>query len=226
MPKHILIVDDDPHIREIVRFALEKAGMLTSEARDGAEALKCFLKDQHDLIVLDISMPEMDGLDVCREIRKTSNVAILFLSSRDDEIDRIVGLELGADDYLTKPFSPREMVARVKAILKRAGGNDKPQEPVLKAGDLSIDVAGHRVYWKQTELNLTATEFPILVGMIKHPDMVFSRTQIMDMAYQDNIFVSDRTIDSHIRHIRKKFDHVGCHAIFITIHGVGYRLLK
>ncbi|MCL4160159.1 UNVERIFIED_CONTAM: hypothetical protein GTU68_063812 [Idotea baltica] len=200
--------------------------MVTSEARNGAEGLECFLKNKHDLIVLDISMPELDGLDVCREIRKNSNVAILFLSSRDDEIDRIVGLELGADDYLTKPFSPREMVARVKAILKRSNNNDTPQEAILNAGDLSIDVDGHRVFWQQTEISLTATEFPILAGMIKHPNMVFSRAQIMDMAYEDNIYVSDRTIDSHIRHIRKKFDQVGCHAIFITIHGVGYRLLK
>ena len=226
MPKHILIVDDDPHIREVVRFALEKAGMDTSEARDGAEGLECFMKNNPDLIILDISMPEMDGLDVCREIRKISNVAILFLSSRDDEIDRIVGLELGADDYLTKPFSPREMVARVKAILKRVGGEQTPNETILKADDLSVDPAGHRVFWTNTEIKLTATEFPILAGMIKHPNMVFSRSQIMDMAYQDNIYVSDRTIDSHIRHIRQKFNKAGCHTIFITIHGVGYRLLK
>lgn len=228
MPKHILVVDDDPHIREVVTFALEKAGMSVSEARDGAECIDVFSATKHDLIVLDINMPEMDGLDVCRELRKTSEVPILFLSSRDDEIDRILGLELGADDYLTKPFSPRELIARIKAILKRMNGQTVKVETInhFEIGDLTLDIARHQVFWSGQEVSLTATEFSILKGMIKKPDMVFNRDQIMGMAYDENIYVSDRTIDSHIRHIRKKFSAVGGNDIFITVHGVGYKLLK
>jgi len=227
MPKHILIVDDDPHIREVVSFAIEKAGMLTSEAKDGAEALRLFDEKRHDLIVLDISMPEMDGLEVCKEIRKNSNVAILFLSSRDDEIDRVVGLEIGADDYLTKPFSPRELIARIKAILKRMNGNVKEKEQsTYHVNDLSLDKDSHQIFWKGHEIKFTATEFLILQGMIKHPQHVFSREQIMNMAYKDNIHVSDRTIDSHIRHMRKKFSTCEGEELLITIHGVGYKLFK
>ncbi|MDG1708981.1 MAG: response regulator transcription factor, partial [Emcibacteraceae bacterium] len=167
MVKHILIVDDDPHIREVVSFALENAGMRITEAKDGADALSKFSPNDHNLIVLDINMPEMDGLDVCREIRKTSDVPILFLSSRDDEIDKIVGLELGADDYLTKPFSPRELIARIKAILKRMNGVTKSSELYFyREGDLSLDINKHQVFWGENEVILTATEFSIIQGMI------------------------------------------------------------
>ncbi len=226
MSRTILIADDDPHIREVVAFALEKAGMAITEASDGAETLSIFHKHSVDLIVLDINMPEMDGLDVCKEIRKTSDVPILFLSSRDEEIDRVIGLELGADDYITKPFSPRELVARVKAILKRTYPAVKchDSETLYKVGLLSVEPDKHKVFWNNQEVALTATEFSILKGMVQQPERVFDRDQIMSMAYDANINVSDRTIDSHIRHMRQKFMDLNCDALIQTVHGVGYKL--
>lgn len=226
MAKKILIVDDDSHIRDVVAFALEKAGMKTIESSDGREGLRVFGQAQPDMIVLDINMQEMDGLDVCKEIRKTSDVPILFLSSRDEEIDRIIGLELGADDYLTKPFSPRELVARVKSILKRSYpvSSLQDEESICTVGQLTIDPKKHQVFWDQQEVSLTATEFLLLKGMAQQPERVFDRDQIMSMAYDLNINVSDRTIDSHIRHIRQKFATVACDDIIQTVHGVGYKL--
>jgi two-component system OmpR family response regulator len=224
----ILVVDDDPHIREVISFALEKANMAVSLANDGKQALDSFTKSPFDLIVLDINMPEMDGLECCREIRKTSEVPILFLSSRDDEIDRILGLEIGGDDYVTKPFSPRELVARVNVILKRtlSKGNDQANDGEIKIthGRLQLDTEQHAIWWDEKEIALTATEFAMLVQLLKQPKRVFSRDVIMDGAYQFNIHVSDRTIDSHIRHIRQKFTDAGCESIIETQHGVGYKL--
>lgn len=226
MSKNILVVDDDPHILEVVTFALEKASMMTCTASDGKKAIEVFQSSNPDLIVLDVNMPEMDGLDVCKEIRKTSDVPILFLSSRDDEIDRILGLEIGADDYLTKPFSPRELVARVKAILKRSYPRDREGDDVseLSCGALKIHPNKHQAFWNEQSVRLTATEFSILCGMAKHPDHVFNRDKIMGMAYELNINVSDRTIDSHIRNLRHKFSALGCENIIQTVHGVGYKL--
>src|SRR5258706_71988 len=159
----ILVVDDDAHIREVVRFALEKAGFDIVEAGDGQKALGLFQRTKADLIVLDITMPEMDGLAVCREIRKTSDVPILFLSSRTDEVDRVVGLEVGGDDYVVKPFSPRELVARAQAILKRTRGksSDGAEVKALNYGDVRLDVLGHGSYWKEKKILLTAPEFSL-----------------------------------------------------------------
>lgn len=226
MAGHILIVDDDSHIREVISFALEKAGMKTRAARNGAEALQFFNATGADLIVLDINMPELDGLDVCRELRKTSDVPILFLSSRDDEIDRILGLEIGGDDYVTKPFSPRELVARVNVILKRARNNptEGNTEAPMKYGRLALDPLAHQVTWDETPASLTATEFSILHGFLRQPGRVFDRDAVISNAYGVNIHVSDRTIDSHIRHIRAKFRELGCEALIETVHGVGYKL--
>ncbi len=225
--KKILVVDDDPHIREVIGFALEKAEMSVTMANDGKQALLSYNDSPADLIVLDINMPEMDGLECCREIRKTSEVPILFLSSRDEEIDRILGLEIGGDDYVTKPFSPRELIARINVILKRTQGI-KPQtdtdENKLSHGKLVLDTEQHALWWDEKAVSLTATEFAMLAQMLKQPKRVFSRDAIMQGSYQYNVFVSDRTIDSHIRHIRSKFSEVGCHKIIETQHGVGYRL--
>ncbi len=224
----ILVVDDDPHIREVISFALEKANMSVTLASDGKQALESYNQSAVDLIVLDINMPEMDGLECCREIRKTSEVPILFLSSRDDEIDRILGLEIGGDDYVTKPFSPRELVARVNVILKRSQSNGvnntSDAEIKLSYGRLQLDTEQHIIWWDDKEVALTATEFAMLLQLLKQPKRVFSREVIMDGAYQYNIHVSDRTIDSHIRHIRQKFVEVGCESIIETQHGVGYKL--
>ena len=228
--KKILVVDDDPHIREVISFALEKAGMLITTANDGKQALDAFAKSPTDLLVLDINMPEMDGLECCREIRKNSDVPILFLSSRDDEIDRILGLEIGGDDYVTKPFSPRELVARINVILKRCQANHTETEAnsinILEHGLLKLDIEQHQVSWDGKNIALTATEFAMLEELLKQPKRVFSRDTIMNSAYKNNAYVSDRTIDSHIRHIRQKFADAGCGAVIETQHGVGYRLAQ
>jgi two-component system OmpR family response regulator len=223
----ILAVDDDLHIREVIRVALSKAGMTVFEARDGKQALARFAGDRPDLIILDIGMPEFDGLDVCRQIRKSSDVPILFLTARDEEIDRILGLEMGGDDYVTKPFSPRELVARVNVILRRVAvreANTASSAEVLVQGKLSIDPAQHTAEFGGRPLRLTAIEFGILRAFLGRPTALFSREQIMAAAYQFNIQVSDRTIDSHIRNIRAKLAAVSCDNVIDTVHGVGFRL--
>ena len=222
VPK-ILIVDDDPAIRDVVRFALSRAGFATEDAEDGCAALSQFAGAMPDLVVLDVMMPRMDGTELCRAIRRTSQVPILFLSSRDDEVDRIVGLEIGGDDYLTKPFSPRELVARVKAILRRVGEAPEAAAPMQRQGRLSLDGAAVRAHWDGHEIALTATEFGILRTLMRRPGAVVSRDGLMDGAYRDNRVVSDRTIDSHIRRLRTKFATVGASPIE-TLPGFGYRL--
>jgi two-component system OmpR family response regulator len=226
MTKHILVADDDAHIREVIRFALEKAGMRVTMAGDGREALARFGDTPVDLVVLDINMPELDGLEVCRAIRKTSELPVLFLSSRDDEIDRLLGLEIGGDDYVTKPFSPRELVARINAILKRGGQGVMvtTTPPKLEQGNLAICPDQHSASWAGQGVALTATEFSIVLLLASQPSRVYSRDSIMAKAYDHNVYVSDRTIDSHIRHIRQKFAEVGCPALIETVHGVGYKL--
>jgi two-component system OmpR family response regulator len=222
MPR-VLIADDEPNIREVISFALERAGYATVTARNGSEALQQVRRGPVDLIVLDIGMPEMDGLEVCRQIRKTSEVPILFLSARDEEIDRILGLEIGGDDYVTKPFSTRELVARINVILKRArGGEKRPQ--ALSHGSVRLDAARHAVWFGDAPITLTALEFEILSAFLGRPELVFNREQLMEAAYGAGTYVSDRTIDSHIRNLRAKFAEVGCASIVETVHGVGFRL--
>jgi two-component system, OmpR family, response regulator len=222
MPR-ILIADDEPNIREVISFALERAGFATITARNGAEALQQFRRGPVDLIVLDIGMPEMDGLELCRQIRKTSEVPILFLSARDEEIDRVLGLEIGGDDYVTKPFSARELVARVNVILKRVRGGEK-RPALLSHGSVRLDAARHGVWYGEARLSLTALEFEILAAFLGRPEFVFSREQLMQAAYGAGTYVSDRTIDSHIRNLRAKFADAGCASIVETVHGVGFRL--
>jgi two-component system, OmpR family, response regulator len=225
MGKTILVVDDDAHIREVVEFALVNAGFEVAQASDGQQALSSFRHSIPDLVILDITMPEIDGLAVCREIRKTSDLPILFLSSRSDEIDRVVGLEIGGDDYVTKPFSPRELVARVQIILKRT--QQKPAtltDKKLSRGLLMLDIEGHTCFCKDRRVPLTATEFAILKTLLGRPERVYTRDELMDEAYRDNLTVSDRTIDSHIRHIRRKYVKAGCESVIETVHGIGYKL--
>lgn len=219
--ERILVVDDDPHLREVVQFALEQADFQPFEAKDGQEALEQFDRVDPDLIVLDIMMPEMDGNDVCRHIRAKSDVPIIFLSSRDDEIDRVLGLELGGDDYVTKPFSPRELVARIRAIFRRVAASATESgrdEEVLRHGQLTLDVVRFKAFWGEQEVELTKTEFDIVKRMMGYPGKVFSRSELMT----DGI-VSERTIDSHVRHMRKKFGELDVDPIE-TVHGVGYKL--
>ncbi|MDC9811161.1 MULTISPECIES: response regulator transcription factor [Rhizobium] len=226
MAPRILVVDDEPHIRDVICFALDRAGLTSTVARNGTEAMAAFRRGNIDLIVLDIGMPDMDGLEVCRQIRTTSGLPILFLSARDEEIDRVLGLEIGGDDYVTKPFSPRELVARVKAILKRSGNGAEPQRrhATLVAGELSLDRRGRTVIFRNGEIPMTALEFAILDALLSHPDMVFRREQLMEAAYGAGTYVADRTIDSHIRNIRAKFLTAGGQGIIATVHGIGFKL--
>ncbi|WP_137151658.1 response regulator transcription factor [Devosia sp. FKR38] len=224
MSCRILVVDDEPHIRDVISFALQRAGMQVIPARDGAEALIAWRRHAPDLIVLDIGLPERDGLDVCRTIRKTSEVPILFLSARDEDVDRIIGLEIGGDDYVSKPFSPRELVARVKAILKRSAHGAPTASDTLVSGALRLDRTAHAVTWAEAAIPLTALEFAVLSALVGRPDMVFSRAQLIATAYGGSIHVADRTVDSHVRNIRAKFVAAGCPRIITTVHGVGFRL--
>jgi two-component system OmpR family response regulator len=228
----VLIVDDDPHIREVVRFAFEKADFLVAEAGDGDQALARFAELRPDIVILDVMMQEMDGTDVCRRLRAFSHVPIVFLSSRDDEIDRIIGLELGGDDYVSKPFSPRELVARARAVLRRWDGTTSgPTDPgssprtseMVRHGLVRLDPDRFQVFWGEKEVVLTATEFGILRTLLGYPGKVFSREELITGAYGHDNFITDRTIDSHVRRIRHKFGEVGGDPVE-TVHGVGYRL--
>jgi two-component system OmpR family response regulator len=226
MSRTILIVDDDPHIRELLAFALAKAGMATLDAGDGEEGLAKATSHRPDLVILDINMPRMDGLEVCRRLKAVGDVPVLFLSSRDDEIDRVLGLELGADDYVVKPFSPREVVARVGAILKRAGAKPAMAAPVLALarGLLHLDPEGWHTQWAGQDIGLTAKEFQLLQILAATPSKVFSRDEIIDRLHGPGFAITDRTIDSHIRHIRQKFSAIGAEDVIETRAGIGYRL--
>ncbi|MCF2904926.1 response regulator transcription factor [Octadecabacter sp. CECT 8868] len=218
----ILIVDDDADIRDVVRIALSQAGFQTQEAGDGRAALAAIAAAKPDLVVLDIGLPEMDGLEVCRTVRVTSDVPILFLTAQDDEIDRIVGLEMGADDYLSKPFSPRELVARVKAILRR-GGTVVEDQP-LRHGIIEVDPNRHLTRVRGAAVALTAREMDLLVKLIARPDQVFARPALVDAIYGTNVHVSDRTMDSHLRNLRAKLSAAGCADAVETMHGIGIRM--
>ena len=221
----ILVADDDPGIRDVICFALEREGFSHDVAADGEEALRKALSGGFDLLVLDIGMPERDGLEVCREIRKGSGLPILFLSARDEEIDRILGLELGADDYVTKPFSPRELTARVKAILKRAAAAAAPRDGEERThGRLRLMADARRVECAGEQVELTAREFDLLHALMRRPAMVFTRDQLMTAIYGGGIHVSGRTIDSHVRNLRAKLARAGCEKVIETVHGVGFRL--
>ncbi len=227
MPRTILVADDDPNIRQLLVFALGKAGLDTIEAADGEAALAEVAQHRPDLVVLDINMPRMDGLEVCRRLRSGGETPILFLSSRDDEIDRVLGIELGADDYVVKPFSPREVVARVMAILRRTHAHPPQVETagtVIGHGRLTLDIEGWQARWAGVEVPLTVTEFSILRTLAVMPAKVFSREAIIDRLHGPGFAVTDRTIDSHIRNLRAKFAERGGTDLIETRAGIGYRL--
>jgi two-component system OmpR family response regulator len=221
MSKSVHIVDDDAHIRDVIRFALEDAGYQAQEASNGNQALINIAKSPADLIVLDIGMPEMDGFQTCKEIRKTSDVPILFLTARNDEIDRVLAFEFGGDDFLSKPFSPRELVLRVGAILKRGKTLDRPD---ISISDLSIDEGKHLALLNGDDIGLTAREFKLLNILANSPNQVFSKSNLMRHVYGENLFVADRTLDSHVRNVRAKARKLGCDDIITTVHGVGLKL--
>jgi two-component system OmpR family response regulator len=221
MAGHILVVDDDPNLREVVRYALAREDFAVREAENGVAALEAIRHDPPDLVVLDVLMPELDGLEVCRRMRAESlDVPVIFLSSRGEELDRVLGLDVGADDYLTKPFSTRELVGRVRAVLRRTKGADHSGVVV---GDLRLDETEHRLTVRGEEVVLTVTEFRLLAVLMRHPGRVYTRDELVSRAYPGRHHVSDRTLDSHIRNIRAKLRESGTDPIE-TVHGLGYRL--
>lgn len=223
----VLIVDDDPHIREVVSYALTQAGHTVEARDDGPSGLEAARRLQPELVVLDIMMPGIDGIEVCRRLRSESAVPILFLSSKDEEIDRVIGLEVGGDDYMTKPFSPRELVARVKAMLRRVSmmrdeATQSAEPKVKDHGDLHLDPDRFEVRWQGRPIVLTVTEFGIVESLLAHPGKVYTRAELVELAYRFDNHVTERTIDTHVRRIRKKFDAEG--EPIETVFGLGYRL--
>ena len=221
--RKVLVVDDDAHIRDVVSFTIRRAGFEVLEAADGREALEVAESDAPDLILLDILMPELEGIDVCRAIRRTSNVPILFLSSKDAVVDRVIGLDAGGDDYVTKPFSPRELLARVHAAFRRIDALEANDAGMIESGPLRIDVEARLAYLAGKALTLTRTEFGMLITLGRHAGNTVNRETLMRGAYLKRRVVSDRTIDSHIRRLREKLRAAGADPIH-TVHGVGYRL--
>jgi two-component system OmpR family response regulator len=223
--KHILVVDDEAHIREVLLYALKKEGFSVTAVPDGRAAIEAVEAGGVDLVVLDVMLPGLDGLEVCRRIRSKGRVPILFLSARAEEVDRIVGLELGGDDYLTKPFSPRELVARVRAVFRRVEAPPTAPEarPTLITHDrIQLDLERHEARYDGRVVPLTATEFGLLGALLERPGIVLSRGQLMQRAYRYDNLITERTIDTHVRRIRAKFRVVGGDPI-ATVHGVGYK---
>ena len=230
MTATIALVDDDRNILTSVSIALQAEGFLTRVYADGEAALKALIDNPPDLAVLDVKMPRMDGLELLRRLRVQRQTPVIFLTSKDDELDEAMGLAMGADDYIAKPFSQRLLIARIRAILRRTEASSAPHEgevapaPVLERGRLTMDPARHRTLWAGEPVTLTVTEFLILETLAQRPGIVKTRNQLMDAAYQDDIYVDDRTIDSHIKRVRRKFRAVDPQFDAIeTLYGAGYR---
>lgn len=233
----ILVVDDEANIRDVVQYALAREGFEVRTAPDGQKALAQVEAGGIDLVVLDVLMPELDGITVCRRIREKSRLPIIFLSSRSEEVDRILGLELGGDDYVAKPFSPRELATRVKAVLRRAQPAPVASEPpspapaavpvaapgeVLRWGAIEVDLARHEVRVKGQRVDLTMMEFGVLRVLLERPGRAYTRAQLIDRAYAEDYAITERTIDTHIRRIRAKLRPFGVDPIE-TVHGLGYK---
>ncbi|MGH6658995.1 MAG: response regulator [Sphingomicrobium sp.] len=232
MSQVIALVDDDRNILTSVSIALQQEGFVTRVFTDGASALKALVDNPPDMCVFDIKMPGMDGMELLRRLRETSAVPVIFLTSKDDELDEALGLAMGADDYIAKPFSQRLLIARIRAILRRqelargatSTDPDEPDLPPIERGRLVMDPARHKVRWDDREVSLTVTEFLILEALAMRPGVVKNRNQLLDTAYSDDVYVDDRTIDSHIKRIRRKFRAADPDFDAIeTLYGVGYR---
>ncbi len=231
MTASIALVDDDRNILTSVSIALQAEGFITRVYSDGETALKALIDNPPDLAIFDIKMPRMDGLELLRRLREKSAIPVIFLTSKDDELDEALGLAMGADDYIAKPFSQRLLIARIRAILRRTElaqvgttGGEEASEVELVRGRLTMDTARHRVTWGGTPVTLTVTEFLILETLAQRPGIVKTRNQLMDAAYHDDIYVDDRTIDSHIKRVRRKFRQIDPEFDAIeTLYGAGYR---
>ena len=222
--RRILLVEDEKNIRDAVAAYLERAGYWVTPAADGQEAVDAFSLHQFDLVILDLMLPRLPGEKVCRIIRDTSDVPIIMLTAKGEVEDRIVGLELGADDYLIKPFSPRELVARVRALLRRAHIDSEPQREVLDFGGLTIDLNGHKVLVNDEEVDLTASEFKLLTTLSRYPGRVYSRMELVEKVLGYDFEGYERTIDSHVKNLRAKIGDDPRNPRWIyTVHGVGYR---
>jgi two-component system alkaline phosphatase synthesis response regulator PhoP len=221
--KKILVVEDELKIARLVRDYLHQAGFAVIEAGDGASALSLARSEKPDMVVLDLGLPEMDGLDVTRRLRQSSSVPIIMLTARSEESDRIVGLELGADDYIVKPFSPKELVARIRAVLRRAdatlGGGE-----LIRAGSVAIDIPKMRVTVGDDEVDLTATEFELLVTLARHPGRIYTRAQLLDALHGVSFESYERSVDAHIKNIRRKIEPDPRRPqLVLTVYGVGYK---
>jgi DNA-binding response OmpR family regulator len=227
MGSRILVVDDEVQIVRVLRGYLEKAGFTVLTAHDGEEALRIARQESPDLVILDLMLPGIDGLDACRMLRKESNVPIIMLTARVEETDRIIGLEVGADDYVTKPFSPREIVARVRAVLRRTRGAEMAPEDdeILEMGNLRLDIARHSLMIGERMVELTPSEFEILRAMMRAPARVFTRVQLLEAAQGVAYEGYERTIDTHIKNLRQKIETEPRRPQYLhTVHGVGYKM--
>jgi two-component system alkaline phosphatase synthesis response regulator PhoP len=223
MNEVILVVDDEPKIVKQARDYLERSSFRVVTAGDGKTALAQTRQERPDLIVLDLNLPQMDGLDVCRALRRESDVPIIMLTARVDETDRLIGLELGADDYITKPFSPRELVARVRAVLRRVRGGVH-QPGLVHAGDLEIDLQGHRVTRAGETIDLTRSEFNLLALLAQHPGQTFTREQLLDRLHGVAYDGYDRSVDAHVKNLRRKLEPDPSEPHYVlTVYGVGYK---
>jgi len=227
VPQTIALVDDDRNILTSVSMTLEAEGFAVRTYTDGAEALRALMQSPVDLAVLDIKMPRMDGMELLEKLRKSSDLPVIFLTSKDDEVDELMGLRMGADDYIKKPFSQRLLIERIRTLLRREASRGTPEkagEAAVTRGDLTLDPNRHLCTWRNQPVELTVTEFLLLKALAQRPGHVKSRDQLMDSAYGENIYVDDRTIDSHIKRLRKKFKVLDNDFNQIeTLYGVGYR---
>lgn len=225
MAKTILVVDDEPKIVRLVRAYLEQSGFRVVPAHTGQEALDLFQTESPALVVLDLMLPDLDGMDVAREIRKQSQTPIIMLTARTEDVDRVAGLEIGADDYVVKPFNPRELLARVRAVLRRTSGAETMS--TIRAGSLTIDLDSHEVRIDDRPIELTPMEFEVLTTLAEHPGRVYSRHQLMDVLYGQTYASTERTIDTHVKNLRRKLEPDPQRPTFVlTVHGVGYKLRR
>ena len=228
MSEKIILVDDDSNILTSVSLALRSEGWSVETYNDGEQGLIALQRNNPDIAILDIKMPKLDGMEVLKKLRISSNIPVIFLTSKDDEIDEALGLRMGADDYITKPFSQKLLIERVKAILRRSKdtltSNDKETSNIIKRGKLSLNMSRYECFWDDVAIKLTVTEFLLLESLASRPGYVKSRDQLMSAAYDDDIYVDDRTIDSHIKRLRRKFKNLDKNFESIeTLYGVGYR---